>query len=142
MCDGERTSYELATVAEKLLRTNMNVIIERARSEALEEAVAFRQFVALARRFVARYPADIVDGSSGDPGSRFVVVLRNAIEALPEATAEPLGIFDLLEFVKRGDDNPDWRAACDCIAGMLRQATSEGVGVAVRALAKEGGGDE
>jgi len=46
----------------------------------------FHAFEALAERFLTNYPADVFDGTSGDPGSCFVVRLREAVDTLKEST--------------------------------------------------------
>ena len=52
------------------------------------EPFAFDRFVVLAERFLTNYPADIFTGVSGDPGPRFVVALRTAVETLNRARSK------------------------------------------------------
>jgi len=43
---------------------------------------SWEEFIALCHRWMEKYPPDIFDGSSGDPGPLFVVALRDALTAL------------------------------------------------------------
>ena len=56
-----------------------------ARITELEDP-SWVQFIAGAEKWLTKYPPDIFDGSSGDPGPLFVVALRNALAALKEET--------------------------------------------------------
>lgn len=42
----------------------------------------WQTYIELTKQWLTHYPADIVDGSSGDPGPLFVVAVRNALAAL------------------------------------------------------------
>ena len=55
----------------------------------LPEDLGFDDFISLTRQFLERYPATVFDGSSGDSGALFVVVLRKAVEKLDVADISP-----------------------------------------------------
>ncbi len=74
--------------AQKELR-RVELLLDRAeaRIRALEEP-GFHAFVNTARTFLRNYPADIFDGSSGDPGPVFVAGLRRALDAFDAARGD------------------------------------------------------
>ena len=50
---------------------------------------SFVDFIALTDTFLTNYPADIVDGSSGDPGPVFIAALRVARAPLASGENTP-----------------------------------------------------
>lgn len=52
-----------------------------AKVERLEDP-DWLTYIELTKQWLAHYPADIFDGSSGAPGPLFVVAIRNALAAL------------------------------------------------------------
>ena len=57
-----------------------------ARTQELEDP-DWPTFISMAGAFLEHYPADIFDGSSGDPGPTFIVALRSALAALSLAAS-------------------------------------------------------
>jgi hypothetical protein len=56
----------------------------RERDRRLFDRMGFDELVAALRaHLAARYPPDIFTGESGDPGARFIALLRAALSELP-----------------------------------------------------------
>ena len=70
-------------LSPRLLKRVKDTITALAQVKELEDP-SWEQFINLTTQWLEKYPPNIFDGSSGDPGPLFVVALRNALAALQE----------------------------------------------------------
>jgi len=122
--NGEALLADAALVADALEQRTQELAEARAEVERLD---SWQGFLELLNR---KYPADIFDGSSGDPGPLLIVQVRRAESA--EATLEELRkaaqrVVDgkmLHPTAFYGDE--DWNDALDALSALLQRNRTEG----------------
>jgi hypothetical protein len=72
-CDNEQG------IVRVVLLSDAEQAISDAVGEERERLLGFREFVDKCESWLQNYPAEIFDGSSGDPGPLFAVAVRDAV---------------------------------------------------------------
>lgn len=72
---------------ERIAEQQQTIDLLQERIEELSDP-GWKDYIALTRKWLEHYPPDIFTGVSGDPGSVFIVAIRNAVAKLQEADDE------------------------------------------------------